>query len=148
MNRVGRWLALLLVVGELLLALKGAGIRDLVGRFVKRVNGQGAVATLSVGLVLNVYYVMTSTVPDLRFLLPDIMANLHFYELYPFMVIFLTLILVVVSLLTPAPEPEKLVCLEKHPKEIDTGGPLPWYRRFHFWWAVYLVAFVALYLAF
>ncbi|MBK1879339.1 sodium:solute symporter family transporter [Pelagicoccus mobilis] len=124
------------------------GVCYLVGRYVRRVNGAGAVVTLGIGLVLNVYYVMASTIPELRFLLPDWMANLHFYELYPFMVIFLTVILVGVSLLTPPPEPEKLVCLEKPRAEIDTGAPTPWYRRFHFWWMVYLVAFVSLYIVF
>ncbi|MBD5780658.1 sodium/solute symporter [Pelagicoccus sp. NFK12] len=124
------------------------GVCYLVGRFVKRVNGAGAVATLAVGLVLNIYYVASSTIPSLRWLLPDWVANLHFYELYPFLVVLLVAILVGVSLLTAPPPPEKLACLQTPPKPVDLGPAGPWYRRFHFWWVVYIVAIVGLYLAF
>ena len=124
------------------------GVCYLLGRFFKRLNGAGAVATLATGLVLNVYYVLASTIPELNHLLPAFAKGMHFYELYPLMALFLACVLFIVSYLTAPPAPEKLECLIALQPETREGESLPFYRRFHFWWILYLGLVVSLYIIF
>ncbi|MEX0323053.1 MAG: SLC5 family protein [Puniceicoccaceae bacterium] len=124
------------------------GVCYLLGRFFKRLNGKGAVATLATGLVMNVYYVFASTIPELNHLLPAFAREMHFYELYPLMALFLGFILFVVSYLTAPPAPEKLECLVMMEPDKNALGKVPFYRRFHFWWVLYLGLVFTLYFVF
>lgn len=137
---------LLKIAGYMILP---TGVCYVFGRFNKRVNGKGAVATLGFGLLMNVYYLAASTIPELRYLLPDFVQELHFYQLYPFLVVLLTVVLLVVSYLTEPPEEGHLSCLKLSSEPAGVAKmPLPWYRKFYFWWGLYLVLFVGLYLFF
>lgn len=124
------------------------GVCYLWGRFSKRVNGAGAVATLLTGLVLGLTYIMFSTIPDLRVHLPDLIANAHFYHIYPVFFVIFTVILYSVSALTPAPTEARLACLRVEKEDTSHLPKLPWYRRFKFWLVVYLICFCAVYIIF
>ena len=124
------------------------GVCYLWGRYSQRVNGSGAVATLLSGLVLGVAYIAFSTLPSLRPHLPDIIANAHFYHIYPVFFIIFTVILYAVSLLTPAPAAEKLECIRKVERETITGPKPVWYRSFNFWLVIYLCCFTAIWIIF
>lgn len=123
------------------------GVCYLMGRFFPRLNGTGAVVTLATGLVINVYYVITSSVPDLNHLLPAIVREMHFYELYPILVLLLSGLLFAVSYLTAPPGPEKLQCLTTGDRPVITAD-VPFYKRFKFWWIFYLSIVAFLYIVF
>jgi SSS family solute:Na+ symporter len=117
----------------------------LIGRFMRRANHQGAVATLLVGLLLGVWYIVCSTLPSLRGLLPEVVANAHFYHVYPVMFALLVVVQVSVSLLTSPPSPERLVCIAPMVKVPRVGTAPVWHRSFGFWLVVYLLCLVAIY---
>ncbi len=120
----------------------------LVGRFVRRVNHQGAVATLAVGLVLAVWYVVCSTIPTLRFLLPDALAGAHFYHVYPVYFLVFVAVLVGVSLLTPPPAAERLACIAPTVGTRPPGAPTAWWRSHRTWVLAYLAALAWVYTVF
>jgi SSS family solute:Na+ symporter len=125
------------------------GLCYLLGRFWRRGTGQGCVATLVTGAAFGAYYIVTSTLPGCKGLLPERIASMHFYHLLPFFAILLATIFVVVSLLTPAPSPEKLKILDAAPvSSARMAGPRPWHGRYGLWWLLYLAAFVGMYLIF
>ena len=124
------------------------GVCYLWGRFSKRVNGAGAVATLLSGLILGLTYIMLSTIPSLRGYLPELIANAHFYHIYPVFFIIFTVILYGVSALTAPPTAANLACLNIEKEDTSHLPPLPWYRRFKTWLIVYLICFAAIYAIF
>jgi solute:Na+ symporter, SSS family len=126
------------------------GVCFIFGRFVRRVNHAGALATLSVGLVLGLSYVLATLVPGLQPLMPKWLAGLHFYEVLPFFFVLLSTVILSVSLLTAPPASEQLAILDLR---TAAGGELgdeslPWWRGFPFWLAVYLGVLAALYVVF
>jgi len=124
------------------------GLCYLLGRFWKRGTHHGCVAALASGAVLGLYYNVTSTLPAFEPYLPDVVANMHYYHLLPLFALLLTAIFVVVSLVNPPPAPEKIDFLKTDEPVIKDTTPYPWYRKFGFWWVLYLAAFLALYLIF
>lgn len=124
------------------------GVCYLWGRFSKRVNGAGAVATLLSGLVLGLAYIMLSTIPSLRGHLPALIADAHFYHIYPVFFIIFTAILYGVSALTAPPTEAHLACLNVEQEDTSHLPVLPWYRRFKTWLIVYLICFAAVYIIF
>ena len=117
----------------------------LLGRFMRRINHQGAVATLVVGLVMGVWYVVCSTIPDLRFLLPDVLAKAHFYHVYPVYFLIFATVLVGVSLLFPAPSAEKLTCVAPMAKAAKLATSPVWWRSYRTWLIAYLIALAWIY---
>ncbi len=139
---------------ELILKVAGflilpAGVCFIFGRFSRRTNGYGAVATLFTGMVLGIYYVLCSSIPDLRHLLPDIVAETQFYRVYPFLFLFLASVMLIVSYLTPAPSEEKLDCLNLK-EAVDSVGATkkPLHKRYGFWMTLYLIFFFGMYAIF
>ncbi len=126
-----------------------AGVCYLWGRLVPRVNGAGASATLLCGLVLGVYYILTSSLPGLRSFLPEFVHEAHYYHVYPVFVLILTGIFFAVSFMTDAPTPDKLEFLKAHADDrAHLKSEQPWYRKFYFWWGVYVVVVLGLYIVF
>jgi SSS family solute:Na+ symporter len=123
-----------------------SGVCFLFGRFSKRVNSYGAVATLVCGLLIGVYYVMSKNFPASGVPIPDAVRAMHFYHVFPIVFLILTAILFGVSYLTPAPAAEKLEVIRPMEKEIDTGPKRPWYRSFNFWWIVYIAIVLGFYI--
>lgn len=118
------------------------------GRYSPRVNGAGAVATLISGFFLGVGYILFSTLPSLRPYLPDIIANAHFYHIFPVFFIVFTVILYAVSAVTPAPSAARLDCIRKVERAVRTSPAPVWYRSFRFWLAIYLLCFAAVWIIF
>ena len=142
-------------VYELVLKVGGfltlpAGICFLFGRFVKRVNGFGAVTTLIVGMTLGTYYVICSSVPELSGALPRIIRETQFYRIYPFFFILLCLVIMVSSLFAAPPTPQQLACLSAKSTVGTPDRPVgqPLIKSFRFWFGIYLLCFFALYLIF
>tara|TARA_B110000467_G_C18326360_1_gene489327 strand:+ start:759 stop:2357 length:1599 start_codon:yes stop_codon:yes gene_type:complete len=125
-----------------------SGTVFLFGRFNRRINGQGAVATLFLGMLIGTYYVATKNFPALNGLLLPVLQGMHFYHVFPIVFVGLTIVLFAVSYLTPPPPPEKLECIKPVVKEIIDGPSLPWYRTFGFWWALYIAIFISFYFVF
>jgi solute:Na+ symporter, SSS family len=125
-----------------------SGTVFLFGRFDKRLNGKGAVTTLALGMVLGTYYVSVKNFPALHGLMLPIIEDMHFYHVFPLVFLILTAVLYSVSYMTEPPPREKLECIRPMEKEIDEGPPRPWYRTFKFWWALYILIFVAFYVIF
>ena len=123
-----------------------AGICFIFGRFSKRANETGALATLIAGLFLGIYYVLCSTVPELKSFLPNSIADTQFYRIYPFFFLFLSAIMMITSWLSQHPAPEKLCCLETNlpnrQKEIDGR---PFYKKYYFWMIIYICCFLGVY---
>ena len=124
------------------------GVCYLWGRFSQRVNGAGAVATLACGLVLGLSYIMFSTIPELQPHLPALIADAHFYHIYPVFFVIFTVILYTVSALTAPPTAANLECIQAIKTDAPTGPVLPWYRRFKTWLILYLICFAAVYIIF
>lgn len=139
---------LLKIAGFMLLPV---GTCFLLGRFVRRVNHQGAITTLVTGLVLSTAYVVLTTVASFRGHLPSGLAAAHFYHVYPVMFLFYVALLLAVSWLTPPPTAERLAVLDaRHAGSGEVTGAegLPWWRTFRFWWVVFLATVGTLYLIF
>ncbi len=124
------------------------GVCYIWGRFSQRVNGVGAVGVLLSGLVLGITYIAFSTLPSLRPHLPEIIANAHFYHIYPVFFIIFTVVLYGLSAMTAAPLPEKLECIRAAAEPVQTGPAPVWYRSFKFWFAIYLACFIAVWVIF
>ncbi len=124
------------------------GLCYIFGRFMPRANSYGAVVTMVIGMCLGVYYIIFSNFfPQyLPFFMRD--DYTHFYVVFFGMSVFLSIILVVVSLLTPAPEAEKLAFLIHKGDRQKVKSEKPWYQKFYFWWCVYAFIFAALYVIF
>jgi SSS family solute:Na+ symporter len=140
------YLLILKIGGFMLLPV---GTCFILGRFSRRVNHQGAVATLAAGLIISLVYIVGTNLPWAGAFLPEYVLRAHFYHLYPFLFIFYTVFLYAVSLLFPPPSAEKLAVLTAGPSlAIEDTGPRPWYRSFNFWWIVFLACVATLYLVF
>lgn len=125
------------------------GICYLFGRFNKRINSHGALTCIIVGAVLAIYYIACNNyAPNL---LPPFMRdeNTHFYVVFFWMALFLSVLIHVVSYLTPKPEPEKFEFMQATRQEAAPAAVAqPWYRRFKTWFIGYIVIFAAFYLIF
>ncbi|MDQ8197992.1 sodium/solute symporter [Pelagicoccus enzymogenes] len=126
------------------------GVCFIFGRFSKRVNHQGAFATLSAGVVLGVIYVLGSGIPALQQYMPEWLLAWHFYEVLPFFFLICSGIMFGVSYLTPPPAPEKLAVLQQTRAALDETdeNALPLFRRFAFWWWLFIAILGTLYIIF
>jgi Na+/proline symporter len=114
------------------------GVCFVFGRFSRRVNHQGALACLAVGVVLGFGYVIFTSLPGLKAMLPVWFSALHFYEILPVYFLILAGTLVVVSGITPPPTPEKLSVLDLSRGSERTGAEgRPVWQRVPFWFAVF-----------
>ncbi|MBK1878598.1 SLC5 family protein [Pelagicoccus mobilis] len=123
------------------------GLCFVLGRFWSRGTSKACLATLSTGLLLGVYYNLSSSLPAFSSLLPEALGQMHYYHVLPLFAALLALIFIVISLLDQAPTKEQLEFLKENTPE-RPASPKPWHRSFGFWWTLYLVAFIALYLYF
>jgi solute:Na+ symporter, SSS family len=140
------YLMILQVGGFMLLPV---GTCFILGRFSRRVNEQGAVATLALGLVVSVAYIVGTKTPWGQSLMPEFFVQAHFYKVYPFFFLFYVIFLYGVSLLFPAPGADKLAVLEAGPAvQLAAETSRPWYGTFKFWWFIFLGCVVALYAIF
>ncbi len=167
--RLGRWVSAVVMVfamatapfaGNLgpiypfILKLSGfafmpVGVCFVFGRFSKRVNHQGAFACLLVGVVLGFVYVLFTSLPGLKAMLPAWFSALHFYEILPVFFALITAILFGVSWMTPPPDEEHLAVLRpsKNPEATGAEG-LPLWKTFQFWFAIFLGSLGLLYVVF
>ena len=108
----------------------------LVGVFYKRGNGHGAFWTLLVGTGLGV----------LLFILGELgLWNLHYTMNVGLMVLVSTIVFLVVSLLTPAPDPEQIIGYTYRKGLIEAGmedKPLYLDYRFHMFFLVALIGVI------
>ena len=125
-----------------------SGTVFLFGRFNRRLNGKGAVACLTLGMIVGTYYVSTKNFPALHGFMLPFLQGMHFYHVFPLVFLLLTFVLFTVSYLTEAPNPDRLECIKPVEKEVNHGAPRPWYRTFKFWWALYVAIFIGFYLVF
>jgi SSS family solute:Na+ symporter len=121
------------------------GVCFIGGRFWRRANSHGALATMMVGFGVGMSYIFLANVGDGR-LLPAWLRELHFYEVIPFFAAFCGVILYSVSRLTPLPSARCLAVLESKGEAtnavMDGGG---WTKDYRVWWGLFLVVFVATY---
>jgi SSS family solute:Na+ symporter len=146
-GKLGSIYLLILQVGGFMLLPVGTCF--ILGRFSRRVNSQGAVATLALGLVLSVAYIVGTKTPWGQSVMPEFLVKAHFYKVYPFFFLFYFVFLYVVSLCFPPPTREKLEVLEAGPAvQLAAETPHAWYASFNFWWCLFLACVAALYLVF
>jgi SSS family solute:Na+ symporter len=146
-GKLGSIYLLILQVGGFMLLPVGTCF--ILGRFSRRVNSQGAVATLALGLVLSVAYIVGAKTPWGQSFMPEFLVKAHFYKVYPFFFLFYVVFLYVVSLCFPPPTREKLEVLEAGPAvQLAPETPHAWYASFNFWWCVFLACVAAIYLVF
>ncbi len=120
------------------------GVCFLFGRFSRRVNEYGAVATMSVGFLIGVSYVVLTSIEAVRAMLPDIIVGTNFYHLIFVLFFLYSSILLIVSYLTPAPSNEQLAILELiKDRKAETGRP--WYQKYVLWYLVFVLAFIGVY---
>ncbi len=112
----------------------------LFGRFSRRVNGAGAVATLITGFFLAFAYLLFTSVDALTKFLPSRILDAHFYHLLPFFFIFSTIILFGVSWLTPAPD--KRIIEPLFVSRADMNAPTCKRKRLLYFWISLLLALI------
>jgi solute:Na+ symporter, SSS family len=116
----------------------------LIGILWKRVNAKGAMAALLSGFVLGA----VRLVAELNKASLDGMmlgyASMNFLHFAVFLFVVCTVILVVVSLATPPPSPEKVAGLTFATKTTDVGETDPGWKRTDMWlsYGLVLVVFV------
>lgn len=121
----------------------------LCGRFCRRVNNAGAIATLVFGLITGVVYVLGTAHPDLQALMPAWLVRAHFYNVVPILFALYVAMLFGVSWLTKPPPAELLAVLDlEADRSLAEGQSVAWYRGFRFWWLAFIALVVLLYLLF
>jgi solute:Na+ symporter, SSS family len=130
-------------------AFMPVGVCFVFGRFSRRVNHQGALACLATGVVLGFTYVIFTSLPALKPLLPGWLAALHFYEILPAFFTLLTATLFIVSWLTPPPSLEKLdVLSSKNAPALSGNENRPVLQSFQLWFALFLGTLGLIYIVF
>jgi len=123
----------------------------LVGVFYKRGNGDGSFWTLVIGTFLGlVLFLVTDTAPWEAIMGEgtEKLLNLHYTTNVGVMTAFSALIFVVISKMTPAPDPEQVKLLTFRRELLADGmGGLPWYKdyRFHMVLLVVLMTVIMIY---
>lgn len=134
--------------------MSSIGACYVLGRFSRRVNARGANVTLSAGLLLGVYLVLVTTLPDGRRFAPAWLTSIHFFHLTAALSVGFMGLIWLVSLTAPGPGSEQLRIIAPvvaAPVGTVAGGSaarpaLP--ARFGFWLVIYLVCFGAVYAMF
>lgn len=120
-------------------AFMPVGVCFVFGRFSRRVNHQGALSCLLMGVVLGFSYVILTSWPPLAARLPAWFTALHFYEILPLFFVLLTAVLFGVSWLTPPPTPAQLAVLAPKDAPALTGAEdRPFWQSFQTWFAAFL----------
>lgn len=125
------------------------GIVYLGGRFVPRINHQGALATLCIGVPLGLITIMLTTVKPMLVYAPRWMLETNFYVIgFVYGLVYFA-ILLLVSLLTPPPAREKLAFMtEAIAASRAENLSRPWYARLRVWFGAFTLIWVSLYLIF
>ncbi len=120
----------------------------ILGLFWKRANRHGAFVSLMVGFVIGAFLMTGRVVADQypADQVPEIFAffnGIHFLHLAPMLMLVCMIVLVIVSLATAPPNPEKVVALtwtrkffDEETKEMEG---LPWYKNFRILSVILLV---------
>lgn len=115
----------------------------LLGIFNKRVNARGAFSGLIAGLVMAVVLLIWKD---------DIFGNLHFLYVIPILFVFSMAVIYFISLLSPAPESDKLKNTifrkEDFKAETITIRNVKWYQNYRTWAAALLVSCAGLLIIF
>jgi len=114
----------------------------LMGILWKRVNYAAGVFGLTGGLVIQVIVAIlfSGKVAGL--------PKLHFFYVGFIAQIFIAIGIVIVTLLTPPPDPEKikgLIWNFNMLRHYDDAKPRPWYQQIKFWWTLLLVGNIIIY---
>lgn len=129
--------------------LMPVGVCFMAGRFSRRVNQHGAFACLGFGSVLGLAYVLCTSLPVLKPLLPPWFLALHFYEVLPFFFLLNGGILFGVSWFTPPPSEAQLRVLRPQDAGEVTGGEgRPIWQSFPLWLGLFCGALGLTYLVF
>ena len=129
--------------------LMPVGVCFLIGRFSRRVNQHGAFACLGLGSVLGLAYVLFTSLPPLKPLLPEWFVAMHFYEVLPFFFLLNAGILFGVSWLTPPPSAAQLAVLRPQAAGELTGAEgRPVWQSFSLWLGLFCGVLGLTYVAF
>lgn len=130
--------------------LPAVGVCYVIGRFNKRVNGFGAVVTMSLGFVIGISFLLMTTVPALKAVSPKIIVDANFFHVSFFLILAYAAILLISSRFRPAPAAEDLQFMQPTEQELiekrSKSGRL--FGSFRFWVALYILAFVAVFILF
>ena len=122
------------------------GICFLGGRFIKRVNHYGAFTVLMIGVPLGILSIIATSIESVGQYAPSYLIEQNFFWVSFLYAIGYLIILVVVSLLTPPPAPEKIAFMTEAieaSKEAEEAGP--WYGRLKLWYALFLLMFATVF---
>lgn len=130
--------------------LPAVGVCYVIGRFSKRVNGFGAVFTMSMGFVIGISFLLMTTVPALREVSPDIIVNANFFHVSFFLILIYTAILLISSRLRPAPAAADLEFMQPTEQELieQRLQARGLFGSFRFWVALYVLALIAVFVLF
>ncbi len=125
------------------------GICYLGGRFIKRVNGQGAIAVLMVGVPLGLTTMLLTSYEPLMPYAFEFMKGNFFIVSFGY-AIFYIILLVLVSLLFPAPAPERVDFMSSKDQAADEEASLErvWYQRKPVWYTLFFALWICVYLIF
>ncbi len=117
----------------------------MMGILWKRVNYAAGIFGFAGGLIIQIIMAVlfSGAIPGL--------PRLHFFYIGFLAQIPIVIGIVIISLLTPPPDPEKikhLVWSLDLLKNYDAGHPRPWYQQIKFWWALFVLGQVLIYIRF
>ncbi len=123
------------------------GVCFLIGRFYRRANHHGALVTLWTGLVLGTLTILLTTTETLRPWAPNWMLETNFYIISFVYALFYTAVMILVSLASPPPNPDKLVCLDvkRATQGDDQCVKTAWYARASIWFFLLIVIWLIVY---
>jgi SSS family solute:Na+ symporter len=119
---------------------------SLVGLFWKRANSQGAFVTLIIGIPVGILGFLFTQVPTLQ------IFEVQFLYAATFLFLANSLVLVVVSLATPAPDEDKVREVTWTPEVLREDSRRlagkPWYQNYRYWSVALLVLTLGVVIAF
>ncbi len=130
--------------------LPAVGVCYVIGRFNRRVNGFGAVVTMSVGFVIGITFLLMTTVPAIKAISPDVIVEANFFHVSFFLILAYASILLIASRFRPAPAAEELAFMEPSEEELarEASSDRGFIGSFRFWVVLYVLAFIAVFVIF
>ena len=130
--------------------LPAVGVCYVIGRFNKRVNGFGAVVTMSLGFVIGIAFLLMTTVPAVKAVSPELIVNANFFHVSFVLILTYAAILLISSRFRPAPAAADLAFMQPSEQEIaeQNSQDKGLLGSFKFWVALYVLAFVAVFVIF
>lgn len=130
--------------------LPAVGVCYVIGRFNRRVNGFGAVVTMSLGFVIGIAFLLMTTAPPIMAISPDIIVNANFFHVSFFLILIYSAILLISSRFRPAPATADLAFMQPTEEELaeEASQDRGLTGSFRFWVVLYVLAFVAVFILF